>query len=95
MNKKFAVKVHNEYLSEAVQKLAFKYGYKCNTKGEYIKPLSDMSGDMTFLVFNYYNNDNCLFWSRFGDDCGEIYSAKTDWDKIEKAMKPVEPPEIS
>ena len=94
MNKKFAVKVHNEYLSEAVQKLALANKYVWFGHGaRTISDPTDNYGDKAVLFFE--NKDityEDISYCRNEDFT--LFSAKTDWDKIEQAMKPVEPREI-
>ncbi len=83
---KFAVKVHNKYLSEAVQKLAFDNGYKwqgyergylMKNSGKEIGFNLDNDGDMTSGNSESYDP--------------VYFDALTDWQKIEEAMKPKEP----
>lgn len=90
---KFAVKVHNEFLSRAIQELAFSNGYEW------------ADNDITYnnVTTEYPKGDCVLFFengSRIAFDNIEyaqstsdytLFDAKTDWDKIEQAMKPKEP----
>ena len=89
MNNKFAVKVHNKYLSEAVQKLAFDNGYKWYS-----------TGYNTDNLFLNYKDPVIIFELKIGKVMTStndrqfnypLYSALTDWNKIEQAMKPKEP----
>lgn len=80
---KFCVKVHNKYLSEAVQKLAFDNGYKW----VYGKPEISQT-DKPYLFF--YLNEKDITWDN-SDNHSTTYDALTDWRKIEQAMKPREP----
>lgn len=87
---KFAVKVHNEFLSRAIQELAFKNGCGWCDGAVY-----------TDIVNKFYANGNgvLFFEDRFITHCSVSYAeshysdyplfdAKTDWGKIEQAMKP-------
>lgn len=86
---KFAVKVHNEFLSKAIQELAFKNGYEFDSS-DCIKT----SLEYLYLCFGifkerglgYTNNTEWLY-----NTFDLVFDAKTDWDKIEQAMKPKEP----
>lgn len=88
---KFAVRVHNQHLSKAVQELAFENGYKW--QGEHNQNIFERvisknspneslicfeSGVLTYTITEWYKGN-------------PIFDAKTDWDKIEQAMKPREP----
>jgi len=85
---KFAVKVHNEYLSEAVQKLAFDNGYRWYHDDRAVvstAPINNYRESAVLLfgeskLINYYWDNNL-----------EALDALTDWQKIEEAMKPKVP----
>lgn len=81
---KFAVKVHNKYLSEAVQKLAFDNGYSWASGVDVSKDL-----DMPIIEFNYYGNKTIT--GAFLTSMDLTLDALTDWQKIEEAMKPKVP----
>lgn len=55
---KFAVKTSHPELSEAVQKVAFKYGYKWNSN----TPLKVQNTNAPYLVFNAHEGDNQVIY---------------------------------
>jgi hypothetical protein len=79
------IQVHNQYLSKAVQELAFSKGYSDYLNNEFRKAIVDEHGDSACLVFHtnkiFGYGSKQYINKKYPDTL--ILSAKTDWDKIE------------
>lgn len=89
---KFAVKVHNEFLSRAIQELAFKNGCRWCDGAVCMDIVSQYPDGDGVLFLEDKEITHCnVFYVESRKTNTPLFDAKTDWDKIEQAMKPKEP----